>query len=252
MFDSTVKRKKAVFSPKRKVTTYEIEYFNDDYSYTVIDGEKYNYQKNCVIIAKPGQTRNSKLHLKCSFIHLELNDDFLQKELNALPSHILLSSPTQCAQSFSELAKLSVLKSPNELELLSVIYKLVDTLKKNSNLHMTSAQKTGVSISVLNATNFIDENFTSNIQLSDIARSAGLSPVHFHRQFKKFYGITPQAYLHNRRIEHAKFLLLNTDKTITDIAFLCGFNSQTYFNSQFKKSEGVSPLRYRVAYTSKF
>ena len=65
------------------------------------------------------------------------------------------------------------------------------------------------------------------------------------KQFKKSYGITPYAYLINLRIQAAKNLLGNTQKTAKEIAeYLC-FSSEYHFSNVFKSKVGISPREYR-------
>ncbi len=63
--------------------------------------------------------------------------------------------------------------------------------------------------------------------------------------FKKKVGVTMQQYLINVRLTRAKELVLETEMTISAIAFLCGFNDALYFSTAFKKAYGNSPLNYR-------
>jgi AraC family transcriptional regulator len=59
------------------------------------------------------------------------------------------------------------------------------------------------------------------------------------------FGVSPYAYLINQRIEHAKRLLKNSDSSITDIAFDCGFNSSSQFTNIFKKYVLLTPKEYQ-------
>ena len=52
-------------------------------------------------------------------------------------------------------------------------------------------------------------------------------------------------YIINLRIQNACRLLLETNKSITDIAFECGFNDSNYFGDSFRKIKGISPRKYR-------
>ena len=85
-----------------------------------------------------------------------------------------------------------------------------------------------------------------------IASYIGLSPVYFHRLFKTYYGITPNDYLLNIRIDKAKNMLLFDNKSIDEIAYECGFNSSTYFSTVFKKKINESPYRFRKKELGKY
>lgn len=93
---------------------------------------------------------------------------------------------------------------------------------------------------------FIRDNFTKNISLEDIAKSANLSQYHFHRLFKQIYGETPNAYLNRLRMEFAGHLLgLYPDKTILEIAIESGYSSLAAFSRDFKKHFELTPSKYR-------
>ncbi|GAA3314259.1 hypothetical protein GCM10020331_006370 [Ectobacillus funiculus] len=63
--------------------------------------------------------------------------------------------------------------------------------------------------------------------------------------FKSTIGYSPMQYVIRRRIGEAQSYLLATDKTVTDIAYMVGYNSASNFNNAFKKMVGMSPQRYR-------
>lgn len=95
---------------------------------------------------------------------------------------------------------------------------------------------------------FIEENYNTDISLSDIADYAYISISHFARAFKNCYDISPIQYLLSVRIEKAKTLLEETNFKVGDIAASVGFSAQQRFNDIFKKQTGVSPSEYRQTY----
>lgn len=60
------------------------------------------------------------------------------------------------------------------------------------------------------------------------------------------YGSTINAYIHNKKITHAKYLLRFSDKNISEISEECGIGDSNYFSRMFKSVEGVSPAKYRL------
>ena len=95
------------------------------------------------------------------------------------------------------------------------------------------------------AIEYIKENFYKDITLIDIAKSAAMSRSYFSAAFKTVTGITPYNFLLITRIEKAQELLKNTDKTVMEIAGLCGFTSLTSFNKAFKTLTGITPTDYK-------
>lgn len=92
---------------------------------------------------------------------------------------------------------------------------------------------------------YIREHITEQISVDKLAGKACMSPSHFYKIFKNTLGESPIDYINFERIKLAKKLMANTNKKLSDIAFLAGFNNVSYFNRQFKKLEMISPSQYR-------
>jgi AraC family transcriptional regulator len=101
------------------------------------------------------------------------------------------------------------------------------------------------------ATEMIRENLEGNIRLSDMARECGLSVSHFTRAFRNSFGQSPYRWLLERRLDHAKALLMTSDLPIADIAIRSGFFDQAAFTRAFGRIVGDSPGRWRRAVTSR-
>ena len=93
--------------------------------------------------------------------------------------------------------------------------------------------------------NYIQENYAENISLDELAGNAGFSTGHFCRLFKSMTGFTPFSYLNRIRIAISCGLLLETDKKISEIAALCGYNNVSYYNRTFTKIMKETPSGYR-------
>lgn len=94
---------------------------------------------------------------------------------------------------------------------------------------------------------FIHENFSDDIELSGIAERFNINIYHFCHIFKDFTGKTFKEYLNKVRVDKAEQLLLNTDASISEIAFLSGFNDSNYFSRKFKQIKGKTPREIRKA-----
>jgi AraC-like DNA-binding protein len=94
---------------------------------------------------------------------------------------------------------------------------------------------------------WIEANSHQDIALEDVAREAGVSPFHFLRAFSAVLDVTPHQYLVRSRLRRAARLLVDDDKSITDIAYDVGFGDLSNFVRTFHRAAGVSPLKFRQA-----
>lgn len=124
-----------------------------------------------------------------------------------------------------------------------LIYRLILLMSKNffENQNVRIVRKELLQ----NTVRFMDENFAQDITLEQIADISGISVQHFCRCFKERMGMRPMEYLARRRIAQSKHLLLNTDKSISDIAEEVGYHGATYFGMVFRKFEGMTPSEFR-------
>lgn len=97
---------------------------------------------------------------------------------------------------------------------------------------------------VVKAKLFIDDHFSDNIDLDNIADEAYFSKFHFIRLFKTIYGKTPHQYLIKVRIENAK-ILLQKEITVSATCFAIGFDSVSSFTALFKRCTKLSPSVYQ-------
>lgn len=86
------------------------------------------------------------------------------------------------------------------------------------------------------------EHFTAGTQR--MVELSGKSYEHLSRVMKKQLGLTPTAYVNDLRINYAANLLLNSNHSITDICYLCGFQNLGYFYKLFKREYGMAPAQF--------
>lgn len=93
--------------------------------------------------------------------------------------------------------------------------------------------------------NFLSNRFTSTVSLDEIAAVASMTPNAFCRYFKQRTGKAYSVFLNDMRVEYAGKLIAGSGDSFGNIAVESGFNSISYFNRQFKRVTGLSPLQYR-------
>ena len=92
---------------------------------------------------------------------------------------------------------------------------------------------------------YIQQNFTGKILLKEFGEQFHLSEKYISRYFKEHSHITISQYVTYLRLEHAKQLLQDTDIPVTEVAMQSGYQNVSYFIRSFKKTYGMSPLKYR-------
>ncbi|MEM9765779.1 MAG: AraC family transcriptional regulator [Pseudomonadota bacterium] len=91
----------------------------------------------------------------------------------------------------------------------------------------------------------MQDSFTEDVVIDDLARDVGLSRPHFFKLFKMQMGITPNLFLNTLRTEQAIGDLMGTRKSVTEIGFDLGFSSQASFTRFFSSNVGIPPTEYR-------
>jgi AraC-like DNA-binding protein len=100
------------------------------------------------------------------------------------------------------------------------------------------------------ARDLADRRYAEPLDLDRLAAAAGVSKWHFLRCFSEAYGVTPAAYLTERRIERAQDLLRATNLTVTEVCMLVGYSSLGSFSSKFRQLVGVSPSEYQAKFAA--
>jgi AraC-like DNA-binding protein len=106
-------------------------------------------------------------------------------------------------------------------------------------------RRAGLDRHLLRARDLIDARYSEQLDVQALARRAHTSPAHFSRRFKRTFGETPHQYVLTRRIERAKHLLRETDRSVTEISLDVGFQSLGSFSAKFKELVGGTPTEYR-------
>ena len=96
--------------------------------------------------------------------------------------------------------------------------------------------------------NYVKQNYRSPLDMAVLSGISGMSKSHVLRVFKQYLGCSPLQYISKLRLSAASDALIQTDKTITEVALDLGFNDSNYFTRFFKKNLGLSPREYRDNY----
>ncbi len=137
------------------------------------------------------------------------------------------------SKGYSELQRLYL----RELLILIARYRSSDTNTELSNSYRI----------VQDAAKYINENYSSDINLNSIAKKYALSRSYFSRLFKEVTGFGFSEYLNITRVSAAEKMLSQKDISITEVAAACGFNDSNYFAAVFKNIKGITPKKFSMS-----
>jgi AraC family transcriptional regulator len=97
------------------------------------------------------------------------------------------------------------------------------------------------------ALEYIDANLSNRIELVELAQVAGFSRMHFARLFRVSTGVRPHEFVLRRRVDRAKWLLLQSQSSVATIARESGFSTHAHFTNVFRGLVGQPPASWRRA-----
>lgn len=109
----------------------------------------------------------------------------------------------------------------------------------------SSAKQKEIFRELLPVIRHIDKHYTESVSMQAMAELAGLSTTHFNARFREVLRMSPSQFLLSRRVEHARRLLTESAKDLSEIAMDSGFYDQSHFTKRFRKVTGITPSAYR-------
>ncbi|MBQ4631137.1 MAG: helix-turn-helix transcriptional regulator [Clostridia bacterium] len=245
IYDSKIIRPGVTISKNRKVSMFEIEIPLEKGGVSYIDASSRAIDTNMLICAKPGQIRHTRFPYKCYYIHMILESGILYDILSDAPTVFEITKPDVYKNLFNKMIKhYNTFSAEDEIMVQSKLLELLYTIRIDTKEHIKidgSCNNTSVIAKTLD---YIDKNITGDLSLKTVATTNSLSAVHFHNMFKSATGKTLRQYVEEQRIKRATELLLTTNYNLTEIAYECGFSSQSYFSFVFKRKIKKTPREY--------
>jgi transcriptional regulator GlxA family with amidase domain len=94
---------------------------------------------------------------------------------------------------------------------------------------------------LIKAIAYLRLNYQSEFSITDVAKHAGVGERYLRKLFSQYLNLSPLDYLNQLRINKSMELLRNTEMSVKEVSFECGFNSPQYFSRLFKQQTGLSP-----------
>lgn len=217
-----------------------------------IDGVVSMVSAQTVCVLLPGHleyfvfAKHTHTHHGWVSISPNLLPETVRSRLEAGPRSVPLSNPLH------HLIQLGLSISNNDIEpnlssLHDVLIHLAQTAVRQFVLDAeTLGRKTAQPRALQVAQQFIDTQFSESIQVSDVARHAGVSPQHLSKLFRTHLQITPAHYLWQTRSKRGAELLQATGLSVSEIAERCGFQNPFHFSRMIRNQYGLSPRAFRA------
>lgn len=242
---------KVLFTEFRDVNFFEFEFIISGDATIYIDESSYPVFPNMLIIAKPGQRRRSMIHFKTYYLHIDIDKTFEYYDIiKNLPDCIYTFTPDTYISFFIDIIPFLIEndKNTDNIYFNSKFLEFIYHLHADSTNSKHIADSTNI-YNLLQTVNtvkdYININYKNKITLSDLSKITNYSPNYLQNLFVTATGMSPCEYLTAERIKNAKFLLIHSDMPISDVAYTCGFSSQSYFAKTFKKHLACTPAEYR-------
>lgn len=248
-FSDPVKYPDQSLSRPRIVNSYELELFREDDGLLYLNGKSYARKKGALLIAKPGDKRQSTLHFSAIFLHFDCIDPGIQELLHTICGFHPDLNYESFAPTLLDICKTALSFEPNcDLLAGAKLTAFLCEVQKHSTLSTCNAQNASNYFAVSTAVEYMKQNYMQPLTIRKIADYCCLSTSYFHKIFCETTHVTPNNYLLNIRLSHARSLLASTSLPVSEIASKCGFNSQAYFSDCFKHQFSISPSKFRHSF----
>lgn len=252
IFDTKVKYPSRRRTLGREVTEYEIEFYTSVTGSASVNGRSFEIAPGTLLCARPGEVRGSVFDFQCFYIHFTLKENSPYRELfDSVPTFYCIIDREAYGRVFEDLMHHLLGVGYNKesdfvnAKLLELFYYLRKDAQRNRNYLEHTRTRKQSDAAIPQAVEFIRTNYRRDLSLAEIAYVTGYSPNYFHHVFTSVMGKTPQHYLLDVRIREAKYLLAQSGKSLSEIAYECGFSSQAYFTEQFRRVTYTTPGQYR-------
>ncbi len=127
--------------------------------------------------------------------------------------------------------------------IIFLISEIVEKISKREGI-LTADIKVNDINSILESCKAIEQNWKEFPSLKSLALQANMGESNFKRKFKRITGYAPYQYFMKIRLEKARELLQNTDRSVSEIGYMSGYTNLSHFSRQFKKEFGILPSEF--------
>jgi len=237
--------------------SYEFTIPSSPMPYASLEDKCFSAEKNKILPFNSGQAHGSfRRMFNIHLISLNVDNDSLNETAYSIygKSNVCFKQGDYVfSDELKALVKLFIdecinIQPGRQLVLKSLSTQIIVHLLRNINNNMPLLLSSNYNTAKKNidkAIEYIRDQYDKEYSLEEAANLAHLTPYHFIKTFKNYTGKTPYEYLMIIKINRAKELLSSHSLSITEVCFICGFNSLSNFTTFFKRKVGVTPSEYR-------
>lgn len=245
IFNSQIFRPNTKISDERKTRMFEFDLPIEDGGISYINDKCERITSNIMICAKPNQVRHTKFPFKCYYIHINIYDNAIKNSALQLPDFINLSNSEDYVRFFNHIIEYQNTSCEYDKYMAySYFLRLLYMLMSECDLSKTESKNRFSNDRVNTAIGYISEHLNDKLTLEKVAYAVHSSPIYFHNCFKEATGKTLHTYIEEKRIEKSVYLMQTTDMTLAEIAYACGFSSQSYYSYAFKRYMKTTPRKH--------
>ncbi len=228
-------------TPKRTVEYYELEIIHTSSAHSYIDGVPFLHSNGTVILARPNQQRFSVGTFQCDYVHFFCDEPVVTDCIERLPFCFNIGDSSKICNIIN-----SIKNETDTLKCYKAVIELLLMLTEiKSESDKTATLRDRYVENIIAVKDYIDTNYQKKLTLKTLQCISFLSQNFMRIKFKEIIGLSPHEYLNKVRLAHLTDMLINTDKTVNEICFECGFESVSYMDAVFKKNYRKTPLEYR-------
>jgi AraC family transcriptional regulator len=215
---------------------------------------------NVVAIIPPGEPHRTLWQRRAIFIHVYLGKRFLSAiaaqtlhgaRFDLRPAHLVRDGLIEeLARALNRECETRELSSRFADSMATVLATHL-VRNYNANADLASSFRGGLGPArERRVREYIEQSLGHDLSLNALAAVVGLSPHYFADLFRQATGFTPHQYVSQRRVERSQQLLTDADLPLAEVAYRCGFASQSQFNIVFRRFTGTTPGKFRAEHSS--
>ena len=221
--------------------SYELIYLYEGELEVVVDGRTFILHGGEAILIFPNQIHSARTNGH-SRSYLCIFQNSLVGEFHRLRGSNVAEKPVFTVSDTTLIERLEK-TGDSRYMIKSCLYEVIALFEQHCGAYVSRGRKTAEHIGQI--LTFVAEHRSEPITMQDAAREIGYDYHYLSNLLQKGLHTTFRMLLNEYRVSHAKYLLMTTHRTVSDIASECGYDSLCSFNRNFKSISGMTPSEYR-------